>query len=109
MRNNYLKIIKLSNFTLLICFINLSLAMINPVYGADADGLVNSINDVTYITTLENGKLVIVDTISKKRIWSHHTENKISQSHTILYLGRKFQHNEYLEIKGNKITLVRYK
>ena len=27
----------------------LSLAMINPVYGADADGLVNSINDVTYI------------------------------------------------------------
>jgi hypothetical protein len=63
----------------------------------------------TLLTTLENNELVTVCLISKARIWSHHTINKISKNHTFLYLGRDFQKDEYIEIKDSKIKLVRYK
>jgi len=46
----------------------LSLVMINPVYGADADGLVNSINDVTYIPASGvSGRLNDLDTQNYKK------------------------------------------
>lgn len=66
-------------------------------------------NGATYLTTLENNELVTVCLISKKRIWSHHTVNKIDKNHTFLYLGRDVYENEYIEIKGSKIKLVRHK
>lgn len=66
-------------------------------------------NGTTFLTTLENNELVTVCLISKKRIWSHHTVNKINENHTFLYLGRDVYKNEYIEIKDSKIKLVRYK
>ena len=70
---------------------------------------VMNIKDMIFVTTLEKNKIVVTDTISKKRIWSHHSVKKINDSHLVLYLGRRSQKNEYLEIKDNNIKLVRYK
>jgi len=68
MNNSDLQLIKANNFTLLICFIVLSIAIIKPVHGADTAGLVNSINDVTYIPASGvSGRLNDLDTQNYKK------------------------------------------
>jgi len=62
----------------------------------------------TYLTTLIENKLVIVNLISEKEIWSHNTSYKINENHLILSLGRVNKSNGYLEIKDSNIKLVRY-
>ncbi|MFK8058640.1 MAG: hypothetical protein AB8B78_00955 [Polaribacter sp.] len=70
---------------------------------------VMTFDNSTYLTKIENGELKTVDKISEKRIWTNNIEKRISESHTILYLGRENQKSQYLEIKNNKLKLVRNK
>jgi hypothetical protein len=63
----------------------------------------------TYLTTLVENKLVIVNLISEKEIWSHNVAYKIDENNLTLSLGRINLSNGYLEIKDNNIKLVRYK
>ena len=63
----------------------------------------------TYLTIIEKGKLKIIDKVSEKSIWSHNIEQRISENHSILYLGRKTDRSQYLEIEDNKLKLVRNK
>jgi len=70
---------------------------------------VMTFDNSTYLTSIQKGELKIIDKISEKRIWSHHIEKKISKNHTTLFLGRENQKSQYLEIKNNKLKLVRNK
>ena len=64
-------------------------------------------DNATYLTTIKKGKVIIIDKVSEKRIWSHHIEKRISKNRTILYLGRETERSQYLEIENNKLKLVR--
>ena len=65
--------------------------------------------DKTFLTKIQNGKFVTIDTISNTRIWTYNPEVIKTRDGRYIVFFENQKVKGYLEVLGNQITLMRYK